>query len=78
MIENVERQVGVERSISPLRRADVELLRSNVESSAQFDLSFQNLQHIDLSCMDLQWANLHETDLQEANLCEADCDGADQ
>ncbi|MDQ2713640.1 MAG: pentapeptide repeat-containing protein [Chloroflexota bacterium] len=80
------------RSAAPLTRADVELLRSNVESSAQLDLSLQNLRHIDLSYIDLHGANLRgaklqganlrgtnlsDTDLQGADLSNADLNGAD-
>ena len=89
---NTERHVGAGRPISPLTRADVELLRSNVENFARLDLSFQNLQHSDLSYMDLRGANLRgadlqganlrgtnlsDADLQEAHLRYADLDGAD-
>ncbi len=81
-----------ERSASPLTRMDVELLISKVESSADLDLSFQNLKHIDLSYMDLHGANLRGADLQGAylrganlsdaylqgaNLSKTDLDGAD-
>jgi hypothetical protein len=89
---NPDRHVGAGRPVSPLTRADVELLRSNVKGSTRLDLSFQNLQHCDLSYMDLQGANLRranlqganlrgtnlsDTDLQEAHLRYADLDGAD-
>jgi uncharacterized protein YjbI with pentapeptide repeats len=89
---NTERHVRAGRPVSPLTRADVELLRSNGEGSARLDLSFQNLQHCDLSYMDLQGANLRganlqganlrgtnlsDADLQEAHLRYADLDGAD-
>lgn len=89
---STERHVGAGRPISPLTRADVELLRSNVENFARLDLSFQNLQHSDLSYMDLRGANLRgadlqganlrgtnlsDADLQEAHLRYADLDGAD-
>jgi len=79
---NTERHVGAGKSAFPLTRADVELLRSNVENSAKLDLRFQNLQHIDLSYMDLQGANLQGANLsganlQGANLSNADLDGAD-
>jgi uncharacterized protein YjbI with pentapeptide repeats len=92
MIVNTERPAGNGRSLSPLTRADVELLRSKVGSSTSLDLSYQNLQHIDLSYMDLQGANLRgadlqgahlrgtnlsETDLQGAHLNDADLNGAD-
>src|SRR6266849_5494311 len=91
MILNTQRQAGRGGSVPILTRADVELLRSNVESSTRLDLSFQNLQHIDLSYMDLQGANLRgadlqgahlrgtnlsDTELQGANLSDADLDGA--
>jgi uncharacterized protein YjbI with pentapeptide repeats len=89
---NTQRRVGAGRPVSPLTRADVELLRSNVENFARLDLSFQNLQHSDLSYMDLRGANLRgadlqganlrgtnlsDADLQEAHLRYADLDGAD-
>jgi hypothetical protein len=92
MIVNTERHIGPGESVSPLTRADVELLRSNIEGSAKLDLRFQNLQYIDLSYLDLQGANLQgadlqganlrgtnlsETNLQGANLSGADLDGAD-
>jgi uncharacterized protein YjbI with pentapeptide repeats len=65
---NTERHAGAGRPVSPLTRADVELLRSNVKNFARLDLSFQNLQHSDLSYMDLRGANLRGADLQGANL----------
>ena len=86
------RQAGTGRPTSPLTRADVELLRSRVERSAQLDLSFQNLKQVDLSYFDLEGtnlrgadlqganlrgANLREARLQGANLSDADLDGAD-
>ena len=73
---NPERHVGAGRPVSPLTRADVELLLSNGEGSARLDLSFQNLQHCDLSYMDLQGANLQEADLQAANLRGTNLSGA--
>ncbi len=88
---NTQRQAGAGGSVPLLTRADVELLRSKVESSTRLDLSFQNLQYIDLSYMDLQGANLRgadlqgahlrgtnlsDTDLRGANLSDADLDGA--
>jgi len=76
MIVNSERHVGAGKSVSPLTRADVERLRSNVENAAQLDLRFQNLQHIDLSYMDLQGANLQGADLQAANLRGTNLSGA--
>src|SRR6266849_445835 len=81
MILNTQRQAGTGGSVPILTRADVELLRSKVESSTKLDLSFQNLQHIDLSYMDLQGANLRGADLQGAhlrgtNLSDTDLDGA--
>jgi Pentapeptide repeats (8 copies) len=89
---DTERQAGTGGSVPPLTRADVERLRSKVESAAQLDLSLQNLQHVDLSYLDLQGANLRgadlqgaqlrgtnlsEADLRGANLSDADLDGAD-
>ena len=80
-IVDTERQAGTGGSVPPLTRADVEQLRSKVESAAQLDLSLQNLQHVDLSYLDLQGANLRGADLQGAqlrgtNLSEADLRGA--
>src|SRR5439155_352797 len=68
MIVNSERHVGAGKSVSPLTRADVERLRSNVENAAQLDLRFQNLQHIDLSYMDLQGADLSTAHLNGPEL----------
>ena len=61
-------QTRAGRSNRPLTREDVELLRSKVNSSAQLDLSRQNLQKINLSYFDLQRSNLLGADLQGANL----------
>jgi uncharacterized protein YjbI with pentapeptide repeats len=87
MIVNTENPIGTGKSAFPLTRADIEQLRSTLESPAQLDLHLQNLQEIDLSYMDLQGANLQganlrgtnlsEANLQGANLSEADLDGAD-
>src|SRR5258708_4150673 len=76
MILNTQRQAGRGGSVPILTRADVELLRSKVESSTRLDLSFQNVQHIDLSYMDLQGANLRGSDLQGAHLSDAVLEGA--
>jgi hypothetical protein len=82
MIVTTEKPIGTGKSAFPLTRADVEQLRSTVESAAQLDLHLQNLQEIDLSYMDLQGVNLQGANLQRANLrganlSEADLDGAD-
>ncbi len=61
----------------PLTRADVELLLSHLEHSAQLDLSARNLQQIDLSYMDLRGANLQGADLRRANLRGTNLSGAD-
>jgi hypothetical protein len=49
-----------EGAIPPLTRADVERLRSQVESSAGLDLSFQNLEDVDLSYLDLRILHHHK------------------
>lgn len=92
MIVTTEKPIGTGKSAFPLTRADIEQLRSTVQSAAQLDLHLQNLQEIDLSYMDLQGANLQganlrganlrgtnlrEANLQGANLSEVDLDGAD-
>jgi uncharacterized protein YjbI with pentapeptide repeats len=61
----------------PLTRADVELLLSQLEHSAQLDLSSRDLQQIDLSYMDLRGANLQKADLRGANLRGTNLSGAD-
>jgi Pentapeptide repeats (8 copies) len=72
---DTERQAGTGGSVPPLTRADVERLRSKVESAAQLDLSLQNLQHVDLSYLDLQGTNLRGADLQGADLSTAQLHG---
>lgn len=55
---NTEKPIGTGESAFLLTRADIEQLRSAVQSAAQLDLHLQNLQEIDLSYMDLQGADL--------------------
>jgi len=73
---NTDEEADMEHFGQPLTRADVELLRSKVESSAQLDLSDQNLRDIQLTYFDLHGANLYGADLQGANLRGANLRGA--
>jgi hypothetical protein len=66
-----------ESSEHPLTRPDVEGLLSRVASSADLDLSRQNLQQINLSYEDLRGATLYYADLCGANLRGAKLNGAD-
>ena len=76
-IVNFDRQPDTNRSDSPLTRADIERLRSQVDSSARLDLSYQNLQGIDLAYFNLQGANLRGANLQKANLRGTNLSSAD-
>lgn len=75
--DDYREQDGEEEQSRPLTRADIELLRGNVETSAMLNVSSRNLRGIDLSYFDLQGANLRNADLREANLRGANLSQAD-
>jgi uncharacterized protein YjbI with pentapeptide repeats len=74
---NTSKQAGTAGPGRPLTRADVELLRSKVDSPARLDLSHQNLEKINLTYFDLQGTNLRGADLHDADLRGANLSGAD-